>query len=524
MSASKYCFIKFFRWTALGLAACLAASCGTLPEPEKVGTSMQPKTVPVRNLTSFSEALSCMDRLFLEHGKKGYSLTSTNMNDATGKLSLGVKDMLLTTISAMSASSGAIRYIDLDQSGSRDGLDSVNYLTEKMMSKGIFKGEWPTAYIRGSISQVDDTIMSGREGAAITTGVLDIGASRDRSVSAVTMDILLMDMATRTSIPGLHASNMLAVSRSGKGVDAGAKIMKAGIQFNVSQDSAESSGQAVRTLVQLGMIELIGKWTKVPYWTCLEIEGNNPQVRAQLREWYDKMSGQERTKFIQAGLQGSGVYQGDMDGQENETLRSAIAKFQTDRSLVPNGNVSFEVYEALMQGNVKLSAMPSEPPKPPEIIKNPDPIAVRLVAANEKTGTGYKKGDNLVLNLAISRNGYPYCYYRDGDGVIAQIYPNRFQPDKQLQGNQTIYIPPMREPDEKAKFSLTFSKSGVEEAVMCLASDADIGSLLPREWQVKELTPVRAGSLEEIEKTMTERSTRVTSNRPGVQYLKINVR
>ncbi|MEO5334377.1 MAG: DUF4384 domain-containing protein [Magnetococcus sp. YQC-5] len=525
MSVNKKYFNKLAQWTCIGLAALTTASCGgSLPEPEKVATTMQPKTMPIRNLTGFSEALRCMDNLFLEHRKKGFSLTSSNMDDATGKVKLGVKDMLMTTISSMSAASGAIRYIDLDQTS---GMDSVNYLTEKMMSQNKFTGEWPIAYIRGSISQVDDTVMSGKEGGAITTGIIDIGASRDRSVSSVTMDMLLMDMASRTNIPGIHASNMLAVSRSGKGMDAGAgtgKIVKAGIQFNVGQDSSESTGQAVRTLVQLGMIELIGKWTKVPYWTCLEIEGNNPQVRSQLREWYDMMPKPDRIKFIQAGLAGSGHYQGGVNGQENEQLRSAIAKYQTDRNMVPNGNVSFEVYESLMQGKVNMAAMPTEPPKPPARVSAPDPIGVRLVASNEKTGVAYKVGDKLQLSLSISRNGYPYCYYKDGDGVIAQIYPNRFQPDKQLQGGLTVSIPPMREADDGPRFSLAFSKSGVEEEVMCMASDSDISSLLPAEWRVKELTRMQVRSLDDIEKTMLERSTKVTANKPGVKRIKVRVK
>jgi len=514
-----------FRWSTIALSAFLGTSCGgALPDPDKASISMAPKSMPTRNMTGFTEALRCMDDLFLEHRKKGFTLTSSNMDDSTGKLKLGVKDMLLTAISTMSATSGAVKYIDMDQTS---GEDSVNYLTNMLMSQNKFTGEWPLAYIRGSISQVDDSVMSGKQGGAITTGIIDIGASQDRSVSSVTMDMLLMDMASRTNIPGIHASNMLAVSRSGKGADAGAsggKIVKAGIQFNVSKDSTESSGQAVRTLVQLGLIELVGKWTKVPYWTCLEIEGNNPAFRSQLREWYDKTPRPDLVRFIQAGLMGSGHYQGDINGQENEGLRSGIAKYQTDRSLVPNGNVSFEVYESLMLGKVNLSSMPAEPPKAAVTVAPTSPIDVRLVATNEKTGVGYKVGDDMKLSLSISRNGYPYCYYRDAGGVIAQIYPNRFQPDKQAQGNQPIAIPPVAETAEQARFTLTFEKAGSEEEVMCLASDADISSLLPKEWQVKELTPMKARSLEEIEKTMSDRAMKATASRLGVQHIKFKVR
>ncbi|MBF0178632.1 MAG: DUF4384 domain-containing protein [Magnetococcales bacterium] len=517
MSANKSRFSHHARLTLLTLTAILAASCGgALPDPEKASVSMAPKGMPTRNLTGFSDALRCMDNLFLEHRKKGYKLTSTAMNDSTGKLALGVRDMLMTTVSAMSAASGAVTYIDMDQTG---GSDSVNVLTEKLLSMNAMRIDMPQAYIRGSISQVDDSVMSGKKGGAITTGIIDIGASQDRSVSSITMDMLLMDMASRTNIPGIHASNMMAVTRSGQGMDAGisgGKIIKAGIQFNVSQDSAESSGQAVRTLVQLGLMELIGKWTKVPYWTCLEIEGNNPQVRAQLREWYDRMTPQDRIKFMQAGLKGSGHYQGNVDSRESDTLRSAIARYQTDRNLVPNGNISFEVYEALMQGKVNLAAMPTETPKQQDVITSANPINLRLSTEGDRTE--FRVGEKLVVNLALSRGGYPYCYYRDGDGVIAQIYPNRFQADKQVQGGQPISIPP------GSGFALSFSKAGVEEEVMCMASDADIGSLLPKEWLVKELTPMKVRSLDEIAKTMTERSTKMTSIKPSVQRLKVRVR
>ena len=61
-------------------------------------------------------------------------------------------------------------------------------------------------------------------------------------------------------------------------------IGKAGLTFSVALDRSEGFHQAVRELVDLSTIEVLGKLMRVPYWECLSIEPTNPHFQAQARD------------------------------------------------------------------------------------------------------------------------------------------------------------------------------------------------------------------------------------------------
>lgn len=504
----------------LGLAATLSvAGCVTdMPDPQKTATISQPKSRPSRSVTSFSEALRCMDRLFIEHNKTGLVITSTGIPDATGKVAAGVRDMLISSVSEMSRTSKAFKYVDWVA----DEGDTVSNITRQLYSTGDLDIEVPQVYIRGSVSQVDDNVQVGSQSAGLTTGVLDIGGGRDRSVGAVTLELHLGDLKTRTILPGADSVNTLSFSKDSKAVDAGASgkmIVNFGLNFDFSLDTAESIGQATRTLVQLAAIELMGKWTQVPYWTCLQVDNTNPGAMGQLQDWYDVMSEKERIDLFQAGLKGAGYYNGAVNGQFNEELRRAIGKYQADKSLVVTGDVSFEVYRTLMTGQVNMKALPKEPPKIKVAKASESPIDV-TITTNRPNNLPYHVGDALQVHVSLSRVGFPYCYYRDGSGNIAQIYPNRFQPDRQISAGNALTIPDMSNAES---FKLEFDRKGVEEEVMCLATDVDVGTMLPAHLKVsKDLIPLNVRSLDQV-KTDVQNAVQKANAKVGAKSIKVMV-
>ena len=57
----------------------------------------------------------------------------------------------------------------------------------------------------------------------------------------------------------------------GLGLDAGAKIKENRCSVFFREHFLKGLGGSMRTLVDLGTIELVGKLTKVPYWQCLSL-------------------------------------------------------------------------------------------------------------------------------------------------------------------------------------------------------------------------------------------------------------
>lgn len=105
-----------------GLAA--LPGCKTT-NPEAAAVVAQPDTPVVKNITSFSNSLRCMDELFLDYGKRGIVITSDGLPDATGTINAGTKDMMITTLSKMSERSNAFRFVDIHSHG------ALNYIQKR---------------------------------------------------------------------------------------------------------------------------------------------------------------------------------------------------------------------------------------------------------------------------------------------------------------------------------------------------------------------------------------------------------
>jgi hypothetical protein len=133
----------------------------------------------------------------------------------------------------------------------------------------------------------------------------------------------------------------------GQGLDLAGRIRDYGLQFNVGRDYAQGSGAAVRTLVELAVIELAGKWARVPYWQCLTLEQNHPSFQRQLRDWYDEGDAAIHRNLIQTSLMSKGYLDkksGDGDISDM-SFRRALGKFQADHGMVVTGAVDFTTYD-----------------------------------------------------------------------------------------------------------------------------------------------------------------------------------
>jgi curli biogenesis system outer membrane secretion channel CsgG len=343
-------------------AACLLpllglAGCATV-KPEMAQVVAQPKTPPVRNITSFSGALQCMDGLLANWGVRNVIITSSGIPDATGEISTGTREMLISAISRMSAKSNAFRYVDYDLT-----QVDVQQLHQLIDSSKSFVA--PNYYIRGAITQLDQGVLDAGVGFGLSAGSgrsgADIGVNFNKVVSTVALDLNVVDFSSRQVVPGMYANSSLAVVRASKAADPGGRISKAGIFFNVALDQSEGMHQAVRTLVELNTIELLGKLAEVPYWKCLQIESTNPAALEQARDWYQAMNPQERLTFVQRALKGGGYYSGAVDGVMNQATSDAIANYQVDNQQIADGRIGFQLYMALLDAGKRLAS--ADPPR-----------------------------------------------------------------------------------------------------------------------------------------------------------------
>ncbi len=461
--------------------------CGCAARPDTAFDAAQPSTAPVRNIGNFNEALRCMDDMFWRQGVRDIYITTAGIPDATGLISAGTKEMFISAVSQMSAKSGAFHFVDYDPTQ----LD-VQVLSEMVGLRNDFVA--PNYYVRGAITQLDSGVLSSSKSAALSLPFADLGISHDQVVSVVSVDMNLGKLATRQIIPGMSANTSMAVVQTGKGADIGGIIGQAGLSLSVSLDRSEGFHQAVRNLIELSTIELLGKLTHVPYWECLNIEPTNPAFRSEAREWFDQMGSGERDQFARAALIQAGYLRsGDSSPAD---LASAISRYQAENDLVPSGRVDFDLYYRLLANDARRHGPgPAVPARVTTAAAVPAPQeAPRAVLS---TGHGphptYRVGESLTLEAQPTQDAYLYCYYQDADGVVARVFPNRFQPDAFVHGNTLVRVPP-----GNGAFDIRFDKAGGHEAVACFTASHEVGLSLPDRLKGQDLAPLPVRGLDDV--------------------------
>lgn len=464
------------------LAGCVADP----PKPETATVATSIKVPASKTRTNFTDALRCMDDLLLAYGKKDIVITTAGIPDSTGKVTAGTKDMLHTAASKMSIKSKALTFIDYDTTS-----NDLLAVFQDMQAAGAFQHKLPNYYIRGAITQLDENAIDAQSGGGIALPFMDASISRDQVSSVISMDMNMGETTTRMILPGVNASNSLVITRTGSSKDLGGKIgTKFGFSFNMSLNRSEGLSSGVRALVELGMVEVVGKLTGTPYWKCLQIEKTNPVLIEQAREWYDGMKPQERVKLVQRKLNGMEMYSGPVNGVLSNELNSAIGKFQAENGLIADGRVNFDLYYALLDADQPIAADPTAKPAAPAAAVSTPPRGPMTLKIDSDKGGRYRVKDALGARVQMSNDGVLYCYYKDVSGAIARIFPNRFSPDPFVKSGKSMSLPP-----ETSPFKIKFDQAGKEQ-INCYASDRDL--VLPANLKAADLTPLKVGSMDEI--------------------------
>jgi hypothetical protein len=441
------------------------------------------KTPAAKTITNFSQALRCMDELFLQYDKKGIVITSAGIPDETGKAKVGSKEMLITAISKMTLKSGAFDFIDFHSA--QDDLGSL------FNTEGNAKMLKPDFYIRGSVTQMDDNAVRTNKGIGIALPFLDLGASKDVSYDVLSMDMSVGVAATRRILPETSTSNTMVITKTGKSGEAGGKLAKLGLSFNMDLSQSEGIGAASRTLMELGLIETLGKFTRVPYWRCLDADSTNPAMMAQAQDWFETAKKTDLVLFVQRKLAGMNRYRGALDGVMNPDLKTSIEEYQAAASLTADGRINFELYYSLLDDvQNQLAAVPAEQHPVPVAATAPAsvPFAVNLDTDRGKNPQ-YRPGDTLALDVSVTTPGAVYCYYEDASHHTARIFPNQFNANSMLQANSKLHLP-------GAGFKIKFDHSGTEK-IACMGSNLEV--VVPGTLNgFKDLVPLPTGSLEDV--------------------------
>ena len=334
----------------MALTTTLLTSCASSlqrdVEAEAHGMRQGPRSAPQQNFTSMADSLRCMDKLFIENGVRDLVVLTEDLRDNTKKLNVGARDMLTSAVSDMTRRSRAIRLITFGG----DVSNLVNWLNASGANSRVYTFK-PDFDIRGSISQMDDNMVQQRKSSGFSLGPFDLDSSKDSGAAVLGLDLSIISTQTMELLPGVVSRNSILVSKdnSSTGGSLRGSISKQafGVNYDFSFNRTEGSAQAVRTLIELASIELFGKLTRTPYWSCLGIDPEHKMVKDEISDWYHALEQEGKLlPYTQNQLRIRGVYSGPVDGTMNSDFKAVIPKARKALGLPELGTVD----EAFLAG------------------------------------------------------------------------------------------------------------------------------------------------------------------------------
>ncbi|MEM7190558.1 MAG: DUF4384 domain-containing protein [Pseudomonadota bacterium] len=429
---------------------CLLAACNSA-DPAVAPEIAEPNEPAIRNFTSFAESLRCMDHLFKSYGKPRVLVTSTGFPDQTNEVRISADDMLVGAVNAMNQRSGA--YVFVDQAFSND-LGQNIYLSQKTNLK-------PGVYIRGSISQFDEDLIEEEGRAPLVFSVFgdvvnlveDASINASRTISIVTVDMHLVKLPEKTVIPGASVTNSIILTEDGYGAGLSGFIAGGSFELNLQIDEIESRGQAVRNLIELGSIELLGRHAKVPYWKCLSVEETDPGFERWDRKQFRYLPHPAKVSAVRKMMVSLGRLRADHPGGLDAELRWEISRFQAEQNLIATGLVDYDLYARLTFLTDGRRPVPL----------NPRQVVLELLSAPPRQ-KGYDAGDHFVAAATVDRAAYLTCVYQPEPGTAHVVFPQGAGLSHRIDADSRVRVPAAN-----AGFDIVLDKPGRSEAIRCFA-------------------------------------------------------
>lgn len=334
----------------------------TVPDSVRV---KHPTNLPNPVVTNFSEALACMDDLMVIHQVTPIYIASPQINNFTSdrSISSGGTEMLITALSKMAIRSQGVHYVSFSP-------DIQNVLTLQGAHPNSKAFRAPDFFIRGGLTEFNKSLWDAQNGAgvsfemnsgtvqqaglaAIIKGKKDFtkSFSRDASLGTLTMDLNAGFVSNLQIIPGVASSNTLALeNRSGKSITGDISLAQLGLSYSLSENVSEDFNQVLRSLIQVGAIEIVGKLHGLPYWRCLSNAGLVEEKDRELRALFIERSANspaDLVKTAQTVLRDLKYYNGPINGTLDAATQESIQYYQQQMGLLASGNLTYETFRMM---------------------------------------------------------------------------------------------------------------------------------------------------------------------------------
>lgn len=331
----------------LSLALVLLSSCADM-NPQNVNVELE-KSAPVAKITNYTQALQDLGLMSQIYDTGLMKVQSQDIADETGtsvtsggEIQRNITEIMKSTLNSIG---GNVRFIEYNPS----------YIQNQMVSgySSFDNKAIPDVVITGGITEFDRGLETRGEGTnaeveaeftgapkwfpSETAGV-SYGDTSKSGKARITLDFNLKDFQTLAGIPRMSTTNSMDVYKGLREEEFGLTLFGPTFGLKGSIKKVQGRHEAVRVLVQVSMIQMIGKYLALPYWRLLGDDViPDKTVLDSISETYHRMGREDRVGAVQQWLTLHG-YDVPINNRMDSKTVAALQRFDAALgSADPNG-------------------------------------------------------------------------------------------------------------------------------------------------------------------------------------------
>ncbi|MBU0990922.1 MAG: hypothetical protein KJ737_00390 [Proteobacteria bacterium] len=318
---------------------------------------------PAERYTVFSQALIDLGLMTEIYGCPQIKILSKDIVDKTGiatstggEIPRDISQMVISTLNGIGGKVVLIPHDSIFMSDYR----ALGY--SRFEQKSI-----PDIVLVGGISEFDRGLVTRGKNTNMSLDTKDFadgqemwfgpqtfgfdywGAQKE-SIARIALDFILMDFATLSGLQKIQASNTVEVSKATADKEMAFTLFGPTFGLKGSVKKIQGRHGAIRIMVELSMIQIIGKYLKLPYWRLLPDAKPDPVVLESIEKDYIMMGDIQRITRIQELLLMHGYhyvqYSGRLDAQTCKALNDFYPNFSCQEQSV-NKEIYLKLYESV---------------------------------------------------------------------------------------------------------------------------------------------------------------------------------
>ena len=497
---------------AAALALSVLVGCGGLPSKsslETVRSQQNPVDRSQRTITNFTPALRCMDEWMFKAGTRDVTLMMEELRDATQKVPISARDMMTSAISDMTRRSRAVR---LSVFGSDQGnLAQLLQQAQKTQAFSVV----PEFNLRGTISQFDEDVQRQSSTLSLLAErAFGVRLGNELRFSVLGFDAALVRTDSFTLVPGASSKNTTVIAkRNASAGDGQGRLLGAGAVFSFDASRAEGNAQAARNMIELSAVELIGKLIRAPYWQCLGLPDDHPEVVREIEDWFFAMDESERIAFVKERLRERRYFDGALDATRSPGFDEAMLDYRRALGLPASGPLDMAFFKRFVTAEAPtgpLAALARSPVGVTRTASSAGLVTLALTPASSKASvqdagsttpplqvfTRATGNGQAEVQLVAASAGYVYCYAQDPvTQAIQRVFPNRFVRDPRLAAGALLALP------GAGRFTLD-----ARHRFACIHAPREVYNDLPSSLRWGDFEDIRLAGFEQIRQAFAQTS------------------